>query len=66
MAAATVEAVASEPRLFVGQVPVDKAAEDLMPLFQPYGKIRALHVVKGPDGRSRGCALVSFERFPRR
>lgn len=57
------EPVASEPRLFVGQVPTDKTAEDLAPLFEPFGVIKNLHLVKGPDGKSRGCAMVLYEKW---
>ena len=60
---ANAEPVASEPRLFVGQVPTDKTAEDLLPLFEGFGVIKNLHLVKGPDGKSRGCAMVLFDRW---
>jgi len=60
---ANAEPVASEPRLFVGQVPTDKTAEDLIPLFESFGVIKNLHLVKGPDGKSRGCAMVLFDRW---
>ena len=60
---ANAEPVASEPRLFVGQVPTDKTAEDLIPLFESFGVIKNLLLVKGPDGKSRGCAMVLFDRW---
>lgn len=60
---ANAEPVASEPRLFVGQVPTEKTAEDLIPLFEGFGVIKNLHLVKGPDGKSRGCAMVLFDRW---
>lgn len=65
MAATTDEpaAVAPEPRLFVGQVPSTHKETELRPLFEPYGTIKEIHVVCGPDGRSRGCAMVTFERW---
>lgn len=44
-------------------MPTDKSAEDLLPLFADFGNIRNLHLVKGPDGKSRGCAMVLFERW---
>lgn len=56
-------AVASEPRLFVGQVPPNYKADDLKPLFQPHGTIKEIHVVSGADGRSRGCAMVTYDRW---
>ncbi|KAK9851890.1 hypothetical protein WJX84_005735 [Apatococcus fuscideae] len=60
----SVEPVASEPRIFVGQVPTDKTEEDLFQLFLPFGRIRNLHLIReGPDGKSRGCAMVLFDRW---
>lgn len=59
-----VEPVASEPRIFVGQVPTDKTEEDLFQLFLPFGRIRNLHLIReGPEGKSRGCAMVLFDRW---
>ncbi|BDA45123.1 probable CUGBP Elav-like family member 2 [Coccomyxa sp. Obi] len=57
------EPVASEPRLFVGQVPSDVREEDLWPLFTPFGTVRNLHLLKGSDGKPRGCAMVLFQRW---
>ena len=60
----SVEPVASEPRIFVGQVPTDKTEEDLFQLFLPFGRIRNLHLIReGPEGKSRGCAMVLFDRW---
>lgn len=58
-------AVASEPRLFVGQIPVDATVEDLAQLFAPFAArgLRSLNLVKRPDGVSKGCAMVVFERW---
>lgn len=56
-------AVASEPRLFVGQVPSTYKAAELRPVFEPHGTIKEIHVVSGPDGRSRGCAMITYERW---
>ena len=44
-------------------MPTDKSAEDLLPLFADFGNIRNLHLVKGPDGKSRGGAMVLCERW---
>jgi RNA recognition motif-containing protein len=51
------------PRLFVGQVPTDKAESDLQPVFEAFGQIEKLTLVRGPDGKSRGCAMVQFKRW---
>ena len=47
------------PRLFVGQVPVHRNEEDLMPIFSAFGELERVTVVRGPDNKSRGCAMVS-------
>jgi RNA recognition motif-containing protein len=87
-----VEPVASEPRLFVGQIANDISEEQLRELFSPFGQvnfflwdcwnagrgpvasveptyhgcvtqIRNLHILKGSDGKPRGCAMVLFSRW---
>ena len=50
------------PRLFVGQVPVHRNEEDLMPIFSAFGELERVTVVRGPDNKSRGCAMVRGER----
>ncbi len=57
------QAVAGMPRLFVGQVPTDKGEADLFPLFAPYGTVEKITMVRGPEGKSRGCAMVQFKRW---
>ena len=59
----TQAAVAGLPRLFVGQVPTDKHEQDLLPLFAPFGQVEKITLVKGPDNKSRGCAMVQYERW---
>lgn len=57
--------MASEPRLFVGQIPIDASVDDLAQLFAPFAArgLRSLNLVKRPDGVSKGCAMVLFERW---
>ena len=57
--------VANSPRLFVGQIPVDATVDDLAQLFAPFAArgLRSLNLVKRPDGVSKGCAMVLFERW---
>jgi RNA recognition motif-containing protein len=49
--------------LFIGQVPIDFSETDLRPYFEPYGTVQSVHVVKGSDGKSKGCAMVTFTRW---
>ncbi|KAL6774510.1 CRB3 [Auxenochlorella protothecoides x Auxenochlorella symbiontica] len=57
------QAVAGVPRLFVGQIPTDRQEPDLLPVFAPYGAIEKLTLVRGPEGKSRGCAMVQYKRW---
>lgn len=34
--------------------------EDLFSLFTPFGTVRNLHLLKGADGKPRGCAMVRW------
>lgn len=57
------QAVAGQPRLFVGQVPTTLQEKDLLPIFGKYGDVETIQVVKGPDQKSRGCAMVQFRKW---
>ena len=35
----------------------------MFPLFTPYGNVRNLHLLRGSDGKPRGCAMVLFSRW---
>ncbi|RMZ53538.1 hypothetical protein APUTEX25_003360, partial [Auxenochlorella protothecoides] len=48
---------------FVGQIPTDRQEPDLLPVFAPYGAIEKLTLVRGPEGKSRGCAMVQYKRW---
>lgn len=47
----------------MGQVPAEKQEEDLFPVFSPFGVIEKLSIVRGPDSKSRGCAMVEYKRW---
>ncbi|XP_041031363.1 RNA-binding protein 39-like [Carcharodon carcharias] len=48
-------------RLYVGSLHSNITEEMLMGIFQPFGKIDSLHVIKDPDtGISRGYGFVAF------
>ena len=34
--------------------------EDLHNMFAPYGELREVHIIRGPEGSSKGCAFVKF------
>ncbi|EED95475.1 ribonuceoprotein, partial [Thalassiosira pseudonana CCMP1335] len=49
-------------KLFVGQVPKTLAEEDLALLFEPYGRILDMTVIRDRrTGTHRGCAFVTYE-----
>ena len=29
-------------------------------MFAPYGELREVHIIRGPEGSSKGCAFVKF------
>mmetsp|Transcript_16477 Transcript_16477/g.39445 ORF Transcript_16477/g.39445 Transcript_16477/m.39445 type:complete len:661 (+) Transcript_16477:383-2365(+) len=53
----------SQPlKLFVGQVPKNTTEEDLVFVFEPYGRILDLTVIRDRrSGNHRGCAFVTYE-----
>lgn len=51
---------ANEWKLFVGQVPYDASERDLWALFSELGEILELVVLRTNEGRSRGCAFVTY------
>lgn len=48
-------------KLFVGQVPAVCTEEMLTPLFQPYGTLLEIKIMRDSHGRSKGCAWVRYE-----
>jgi len=49
-------------KLFVGQVPKNLVEEDLAYVFEPYGPIADLTVIRDRrSGNHRGCAFVTYE-----
>ncbi|KAG2500011.1 hypothetical protein HYH03_002293 [Edaphochlamys debaryana] len=57
------EAVCAEPKIFVGQIPHETTQEQVYALFSKYGTIKKCALITGQDGRSKGCSMVTFERW---
>lgn len=55
--------VCPEPKVFVGQLPFESSTEDVQSQFSQYGTIRSCQVITGPDGRSKGCAMILFSSW---
>jgi CUG-BP- and ETR3-like factor len=34
--------------------------ENLFHLFSVYGELREVHIIRGPEGASKGCAFIKF------
>jgi len=48
-------------KLFVGQVPKSVDEEKLFPIFQPYGPIQELTIIRDKlTGQHRGCAFITY------
>ncbi|KAJ9510801.1 hypothetical protein QJQ45_027777 [Haematococcus lacustris] len=48
-------------KLFVGQVPFEASEADLWGVFSTIGPILELVVLRTPQGKSKGCAFVTYE-----
>jgi hypothetical protein len=52
----------TEFKLFIGMLPRTVGEDGLRAVFQPYGHIIEVVVLREPDGSSRGCAFVKYSR----
>lgn len=52
-------------KLFIGQVPKDATEGDLRPLFEPFGEIVGINVLRTQRGQgpSAGCAFVEYRKW---
>lgn len=49
-----------ENKLFIGMLPKTVTEEDLENTFSQYGELREVHIIRGTDGHSKGCAFIKF------
>eukprot|EP00559_Dactyliosolen_fragilissimus_P004845 CAMPEP_0184865846 /NCGR_PEP_ID=MMETSP0580-20130426/19396_1 /TAXON_ID=1118495 /ORGANISM="Dactyliosolen fragilissimus" /LENGTH=581 /DNA_ID=CAMNT_0027365215 /DNA_START=281 /DNA_END=2026 /DNA_ORIENTATION=- len=49
-----------ENKLFVGMLPRDVQEHVVRELFQPYGEITGVYIIRSNDGIKKGCAFVKY------
>jgi RNA recognition motif-containing protein len=52
--------VERENKLFIGMLPKTATEEQLHDMFVKFGDLREVHIIRGPEGSSKGCAFVKF------
>mmetsp|Transcript_34406 Transcript_34406/g.55660 ORF Transcript_34406/g.55660 Transcript_34406/m.55660 type:complete len:466 (+) Transcript_34406:209-1606(+) len=52
----------SDTKLFIGTIARNANEQDLVKLFEPYGSVEEVHIMRFPEGASKGCAFVRFSR----
>eukprot|EP01062_Namystynia_karyoxenos_P007322 TRINITY_DN1257_c2_g1_i1.p1 TRINITY_DN1257_c2_g1~~TRINITY_DN1257_c2_g1_i1.p1 ORF type:complete len:568 (+),score=243.82 TRINITY_DN1257_c2_g1_i1:243-1946(+) len=50
-----------EPKLFVGMVPYKSTEQEIQAVFEHYGEIVEVALLRGQNGASRGCAFVKYK-----
>ena len=55
--------VCGEPKLFVGQIPLETTKEEIVSVFSNFGTVKNTTLLTTPEGRSKGCAMVLFEKW---
>jgi len=48
-------------KLFIGMIPKSLTEAELMPMFQEFGEIVELAILRGPDQQSKGCAFLTYK-----
>ncbi len=51
-----------ERKLFVGMVSKNLDEQNIRTLFQSYGSIEDCTVLRDTNGKSRGCAFITFQK----
>ncbi|XP_031402946.1 RNA-binding protein BRN1 isoform X2 [Punica granatum] len=50
-----------EHKLFVGMLPKNVTEEEVSDLFSKYGTIKDMHILRGSQQTSKGCAFLKYE-----
>ena len=46
--------------MFVGMLPKNANEAVLEAMFEQFGELYEIHMIKGHDGQSKGCAFIKF------
>lgn len=49
-----------ENKVFVGMLPRDVKEEKIRELFEPFGEISGIYIIRNNDGVKKGCAFVKY------
>ena len=49
-----------ENKIFVGMLPKTITEISLHDMFARFGQLKEIHIIRGPEGQSKGCAFVKF------
>lgn len=49
-----------ESKLFIGMLPKTIDEAGLHEMFSVYGELKEVHIIRGPEGSSKGCGFVKF------
>jgi hypothetical protein len=49
-----------ENKLFVGMLPKTFSEMELQVMFEGFGELKEVHIIRGPEGSPKGCAFVKF------
>lgn len=49
-----------EHKLFIGMIPKTATEEFIRTIFDPFGEIREVHIIRDQDGNNKGCAFLKF------
>ncbi|CAD7695260.1 unnamed protein product [Ostreobium quekettii] len=55
--------VCGEPKIFIGQIPMECSQEDVLALFRRFGNVKSASLMTHADGRSKGCAMVLYDKW---
>eukprot|EP00210_Caulerpa_lentillifera_P008836 g8431.t1 len=62
-AASKANRVCGEPKIFVGQIPLETSKDEIHDVFSSFGNVKTVNIMSTAEGRSKGCAMVLFDKW---